>query len=90
MMSYKEIRKDRKMELSLWAVVAGYAIVGLVTYVSVLLAVATVRWKEARKKRMFAEMIMNNLGERFAMDMTFQDIVKNFQIKDDEEDGGKK
>lgn len=73
------------MELSLWTAVAGYAIVGLVTYVSVLLAVGTVRWREARKKRMFTEMVMNTLGERFAMDITFQDIVKNFQIKDDDD-----
>lgn len=75
-----------EMELSVWTIVAGYALIGLVTYVSVLLAVATVRWREARKKRFFAEMVMTNLGERFAMDMTFQDIVQNFKVKEDGED----
>jgi hypothetical protein len=80
---------EMELSLSLGTIVAGYALVGLVTYFSVLLAAATLRWKESRKKKMFAEMVMANLGERFAMDITFQDIVNNFKVKDDGEENGK-
>lgn len=80
---------EMELSLSLWTIVAGYALVGLVTYFAVLFAAATLRWKESRKKKMFAEMVMANLGERFAMDVTFQDIVNNFKVKDDGEENGK-
>lgn len=64
------------MSVSPWVL----AFVGLavLNFVSVFAAVATMKWLDSRKKRQFAEMVINELGERISTEVNFQDIVSRF------------
>lgn len=65
------------MSVGLWVL----AFVGLavLNFISVFMAVATMKWLDSRKKRQFAEMVITELGERISTEVNFQDIVSRFE-----------
>lgn len=71
------------MTTTLW--VLGALGLAIVNFLSVFIAVGTMRWLDNRKKRKFAEMVITELGERISTEVSFQDIVSRFEKKDGED-----
>jgi hypothetical protein len=74
------------MEINTTTLLITGAVLTVLNYLSVFSALATLRWADARRKRIIANLLMEQVGERFQNEADFQNIINNMKIKD--EDGG--
>lgn len=61
------------------------AVIAITNFVSVFLAVGTMRYLDYRRKRKVAEFLMNEIGEKISTEMNFQDIVNRLREQEERE-----
>jgi hypothetical protein len=74
------------MEINTTTLLITGAVLAVLNYLSVFTALATLRWADARKKRIITNILMEQVGEKLQNEADFQNIINNMKIKDD--DGG--
>ena len=72
------------MTTATWAL--GFIGLAITNFLSVFVAVGTMKWLDSRKKRKFAEMVITELGERISTEVNFQDIVSRFEQDEKKDD----
>lgn len=80
------------VEVTVGEIVIATLVLVVLNYLSVFVALATLRWKDAKEKKALANLFMQEVGQKLQTEANFQDIIKNLKIQDDEErdtrDGG--
>jgi hypothetical protein len=66
------------MELNIEFLVIALALIALMNIISIWVGIALVRWNDRRKRIMLNSMLMDTIRSKFATDLDFMDIVKNF------------
>ncbi len=67
-------------------VVLGFIALFVTNFVSVFIAVGTMKWLDDRRKRKIAEMLMEEIGEQISTEINFRDIVRRFEQTEGERD----
>lgn len=73
------------INVELWHLIVAVAVVGVINYLGVFLALATLRWRDAAQKRSLANIFMQEMGEKIRTEQEFRDIVnRSFERKEEE------
>lgn len=73
------------MEINTTTILIAGAVLAVLNYISVFSALATLRWVDARKKRIIANILMEQVGEKLQNEADFQNIINNMKINDEDE-----
>ena len=76
------------MEINTTTLLITGAVLAVLNYLSVFTALATLRWADARKKKIIASILMEQVGEKLQNEADFQNIINNMKIKDEDEGTG--
>lgn len=84
----EKIIKVEDMEIN--ALTVGLTVGGLAVanYVSVFSALATLRWADARKKKMLVNAFIEQVGEKLQTEADFQNIINNLRMQDPDPEEG--
>lgn len=67
-------------------IVISVIVLSILNFISVFGAMATLRWIDQRQKLAMANIFMREVGEKLQTEANFQDIIKNMQIKKEEDE----
>lgn len=67
-------------------IVISATVLSILNFISVFGAMATLRWIDQRQKLAMANIFMREVGEKLQTEVNFQDIIKNMQIKKEEDE----
>lgn len=73
------------MEINTTTLLITAAILAVLNYISVFTALATLRWADARKKRIIANALIEQVGEKIQNEADFQNIINNMRISGEDE-----
>jgi len=73
------------MEINTTTLLITAAILAVLNYISVFTALATLRWADARKKRIIANALIEQVGEKLQNEADFQNIINNMRINEEDE-----
>lgn len=73
------------METNTTTILVTGLVLAIFNYLSVFSALATLRWADARKKRIITNILMEQVGEKLQNEADFQTIINNMKIKDEDE-----
>jgi hypothetical protein len=72
------------MEIDAITILVTILVLATFNYLSVFSALATLRWADARKKRLLTNILMEQVGEKLQNEADFQTIISNLKIKDED------
>ncbi len=73
------------MTLTVASIATATAILVILNFLSVFVALATLRWKDARDKRAIANIFIKEVGAKLQTEADFQNIINNLRIQDPDE-----
>lgn len=73
------------METNTLTIVLTITGLAIANYLSVFSALATLRWADARKKKLLANAFMEQVGEKLQTETDFQKIINNITLQNPQE-----